>query len=311
VDHNGTLRRIEANIQRVFLGKPETVKLLMVGLLGQGHVLIEDVPGVGKTLLARALARSIDCAFKRIQFTADMLPADVLGMSVYDPQLKSFEFKRGPVFANVVLADEINRCPPRTQSSLLEAMNERQVTADGVVHRLPSPFSVIATQNPYDLEGTYPLPESQRDRFFLRLSIGYPSLDDEREILRRQITPLSVEELEPVASAADVLELQGVVRETHMDDSIREYLLAIVEKTRRHRNLALGVSPRGALTLSLGCRALALVEEREYCLPDDVKRLVHPILLHRLIHRSDCESTTERAASEALDEILREVPVPA
>ena len=304
------LRRIQTNIESVFLGKSEAVKLVLIGLLSEGHVLIEDVPGVGKTMLARALARSIDCTFQRIQFTADMLPADVLGVSIYDPEVKRFEFKAGPVFANILLADEINRCPPRTQSSLLEAMNERQVTADGRVHKLPSPFGVLATQNPHDLEGTYPLPESQRDRFFIRLSIGYPGHADEKRILERQLTPMSVEQLEPVATAADVLNLQAAARQVRMEDSILEYILQIVEITRKRHDLAFGVSPRGALMLSMGARSLALLEGRDFCMPDDVKRLVKPILLHRLVHRSDTESTSERTAAEALDEILQDVPVP-
>lgn len=304
------LRRIQTNIESIFLGKPDAVKLVLVGLLSEGHVLIEDVPGVGKTMLARALARSIDCTFQRVQFTADMLPADVLGVSVYDPEVKRFEFKPGPVFANILLADEINRCPPRTQSSLLEAMNERQVTADGRAHKLPSPFAVLATQNPHDLEGTYPLPESQRDRFFIRLAIGYPSHEDEKHILERQLTALSVEQLEPVATAADVLNLQAAARRIRMEDSVLEYVLAIVDKTRKRNDLAFGVSPRGALMLSMGARSLALIEGRKYCMPDDVKRLVKPILLHRLVHRSDTEGTSERTAAEALDEILQDVPVP-
>ncbi len=304
------LRRIQANIESVFLGKPDAVKLVLVGLLSEGHVLIEDVPGVGKTMLARALARSIDCTFQRVQFTADMLPADVLGVSIYDPEVKRFEFKPGPVFANILLADEINRCPPRTQSSLLEAMNERQVTADGRIHKLPAPFGVFATQNPHDLEGTYPLPESQRDRFLIRLSIGYPAHADEKRILERQLTTQSVEHVEPVATAADVLNLQASARRVRMEDSVLEYVLQITEMTRKRNDLAFGVSPRGALMLSMGARSLALIEGRDFCMPDDVKKLVKPILLHRLVHRSDTESTSERTAAEALDEILRDVPVP-
>jgi len=306
------LRRIEENIQRVFLGKPEAVRLVLVGLLSGGHVLIEDLPGVGKTLLARALARSIECPFARIQFTADMLPSDVLGVSVYDPERKRFEFKPGPVFTNILLADEINRCPPRTQSSLLEAMNEFQVTQDGQVHRLPAPFIVLATQNPHDLDGTYPLPESQRDRFLLRLSIGYPSHDDEMSILERQLTTMSVEDLEPVADAADVLRLQAAAREVTLSNAVREYLLQIVERTREHPDLAVGVSPRGGLMLSMGCKSLALLEGRTYCLPDDVKTLARPVLLHRLVSSRDGgpEGASEGLAAEALDDILREVPVP-
>ena len=306
------VRDIEANIQSVFLGKPEAVRLILVGLLSGGHMLIEDIPGVGKTLLARALARSIACPFKRIQFTADMLPSDVLGVSVYDADLKRFEFKRGPIFASILLADEINRCPPRTQSGLLEAMNEYQVTQDGQVHKLPRPFVVLATQNPHDLEGTYPLPESQRDRFMLRLSIGYPDRDDERRILERQLTTLSVEELEPVADAHDILKLQQAVLNIRMDDAVREYLLDIVEHTRNHADLAVGVSPRGALMLSLCCKALAMIDERDYCMPDDIKTLARPVLLHRIASPRDSaeQGVSEAMADQVLSDILDEVPVP-
>ena len=312
MDEGGLVRAIQSNIERVFLGKPEAVRLVLVGLIGGGHVLIEDLPGVGKTLLARALAASIACPFKRVQFTADMLPSDVLGVSVYEPERKRFEFKPGPIFTNILLADEINRCPPRTQSSLLEAMNEFQVTQDGEVHRLPRPFIVLATQNPHDLDGTYPLPESQRDRFLLRLSIGYPDHEDELQILERQLTTFAVEDLRPVADAADVLALQQAARAVRMADEVRRYLLDIVERTREHPDLAVGVSPRGALMLSIACKALALIEGRDYCLPDDVKRLVRPVLLHRLIgsREAGADGATEAVAAEALDDIVREVPVP-
>lgn len=304
------LKAIEENIEKVFLGKADAVRMIMVGLLSGGHMLIEDIPGVGKTLLARALAKSIHCTFKRVQFTADMLPSDVLGVSIYDPDRKEFIFKPGPVFANILLADELNRCPPRTQSSLLEAMNEQQVTADGELHPLPKPFVVIATQNPFDLEGTYPLPESQRDRFLMRLSVGYPQRADEKKILERQLTTHSVEELEAVATEEDVIELQNEAHDIRMDDGLMDYILHIIEQTRTDERLSYGVSPRGALMLSQAARSMAMLEGRDYCLPDDIKRLAIPVLLHRLLHRADIGGTSESAATDVLEEIVENAPVP-
>ena len=333
------IHAIEQNIARVFLGKPEAIRLMVVGLLGGGHILIEDVPGVGKTVLAKALARSLDCSFQRIQFTADLLPSDILGVSIYEADKASFVFNPGPIFAHIVLADEINRGTPRTQGSLLEAMNELRVTVDRVTHELPQPFMVLATQNPFEYEGTFPLPQSELDRFFLRTTIGYPPHDYERQILERQLTPRSVDALEPVVSGDEVLELQNQVAAVRIEDSLLEYLLTIVARTRREGAFEMGVSPRGALMLSRGCRALALAEGRAYCLPDDVKRLVIPILQHRLLPRGSAGGENEngdkyhlRAApervlrtngtyphfpqvpqapvEEALSEILRSTPVP-
>jgi MoxR-like ATPase len=302
--------RIMSSVQRVFLGKPEAVKLVMVGLVSGGHVLIEDLPGVGKTLLARALARTLDCTFKRIQFTCDMLPSDVLGVSVYDAETKRFDFKPGPIFANIVLVDEINRCPPRTQSGLLEAMNDRQVSVDGHTFRLPDPFIVLATQNPHDTDGTYPLPDSQRDRFLLRLSIGYPGRTDELRILHQGASSVSMDALRPVATAAQLIEIQAAVRQVRMDDSVQQYLLTLVQQTRNHSELAFGVSPRGALMLATGCRAMALLAGRRYCLPDDVKRLVQPVLAHRLLLRSGGGCAADEEIATILDDIVRQTPVP-
>ena len=318
-DDTGTLapatriREIENNIGRVFLGKPEAVRMVVVGLLAGGHVLIEDLPGVGKTVLASALARSIDVSFKRIQFTADLLPADIIGVSIYDANRGDFVFKRGPVFASIVLADEINRSTPRTQSSLLEAMNELHVSADGVTHELPRPFMVLATQNAFEAEGAFPLPDSEMDRFFVRINIGYPPHEQEMEILRRQLTPRSVDALKPVVTAEEVLELQELVSAVTFESSVLGYLLDIVKRTRQSQEVEIGVSPRGALMFSRGCRALALAEDRDYCIPDDVKRLAKPALLHRLVPRGGHRARSGRDRAEVeqiLEDILHDTPVP-
>ena len=278
-----TINRLRHNIEGVFLGKPEAVQLVLVGLLAQGHVLIEDVPGVGKTVLARSLARSLNCSFRRIQFTPDLLPSDILGVSVYDQQSGEFVFKRGPIFANIVLADEINRTTPRTQSSLLEAMNDFQVSVDGRTYPLDPPFMVLATQNPYEYEGTYLLPESQLDRFLMRITIGYPDREAERRVLdtRRLADPLV--SLEATLSASDVLALQASTREVTVADELADYVLAIAAETRRVESLLAGVSPRGSLSLYRAAQAKALTEGRDYVVPDDVKGLAVPVLAHRIL----------------------------
>ncbi len=277
------LTALEGNVRRVVLGKPEVVRLALTGLLAGGHVLLEDVPGVGKTVLAKTMARSIACDFRRVQFTPDLLPSDILGVSVYDQRTGAFDFKPGPVFTNVLLADEINRATPRTQSALLEAMNDFQVSVDRVTHPLPEPFLVIATQNPYEFEGTYPLPENQLDRFMLRVRVGYPSLEDERQILVSQRERHPLEDLEPVVSGEDVLRLQASVRGVRVDPSVLDYLLALVRATRSNRHLSVGASPRGALFLSRAAQARALLLGRDFVLPDDVKALAVPVLAHRVI----------------------------
>jgi MoxR-like ATPase len=303
---------LQAAIERVIRGKPEAVRLAIVTLLAGGHLLIEDVPGVGKTTLAHALALALDGSFQRIQFTSDLLPSDVVGLSVYNQQESLFEWKPGPIFANVILADEINRTTPKTQSALLEAMAEQHVTVEGVTHPLPSPFMVLATQNPIEHHGTYPLPESQLDRFMLRLRIGYPGAADERQILRDREHAEPLKEMRPVMSAADVLELQHSVSEVTVDDAIVDYLMRIVAATRASEMLDLGVSPRGTLSLFRAAQALALTEERSFCLPDDVKRLVIPIFAHRIAVSSRYSSAMRRSeeAEAVLREIMKTISVP-
>jgi len=298
--------RLRAAVERVIKGKPEAVQLATVTLLAGGHLLVEDVPGVGKTTLAQALAQAIDCSFQRIQFTSDLLPSDVIGLSVYDERNGSFEFKHGPIFANIVLADEINRTTPKTQSALLEAMAEGHVTVEGVTYRLRAPFMVVATQNPVEHHGTYPLPESQVDRFMLRIRIGYPALDVEKEILRDREHGDPLEHLRPVMSGEEVVELQHAVRRVSVDDALVDYLMRIVAATRESETLDLGVSPRGTLALFRAAQAFALTEGRDYCLPDDVKRLVLPVFAHRLVVNSRFSSSLHRRSEEA-EEVLREI----
>jgi MoxR-like ATPase len=299
-------------VERVIRGKPEAVRLAIVTLLAGGHLLIEDVPGVGKTTLAHALALALDCSFQRIQFTSDLLPSDVVGLSVYNQQDSLFEWKPGPIFANIILADEINRTTPKTQSALLEAMAERHVTVEGVTHPLPTPFMVLATQNPIEHHGTYPLPESQLDRFMLRLRIGYPETGDEKQILRDRERAEPLEEMRPVMSASDVIELQQSVTEVSVDDAIVDYLMRIVAATRASEMLDLGVSPRGTLSLFRAAQSLALLEERSYCLPDDVKRLVVPVFAHRIAVSSRYSSAMRRSeeAEAVLREIMKTISVP-
>lgn len=303
---------VRRNIEQVLVGKPEVVRLAIVSLLARGHLLIEDVPGVGKTILAQALARSIGGKFQRIQFTSDLLPSDILGVSVFDPRAQQFEFKPGPIFANIVLADEINRTTPKTQSCLLEAMNEGQVSLDHHTYRLPQPFIVLATQNPLEYQGTYPLPESQMDRFLLQIKIGYPAEADEKRILRGAGAP-ALETLEPVVTPEEVLALQAEVEHVGVEDSLLSYLMAVVNATRASPVLALGVSPRGALALLRASQAFALTEGRRYCLPDDIKAMAVPALAHRVLLHSrwdPVESHGRGDAGAVIRSILAEIPVP-
>ncbi len=301
---------LEANIARVVLGKSEVVRLCIVSLLAGDHVLLEDVPGVGKTLIGKALAKSISSAFCRIQFTADLLPSDITGGNVYNPQTGQFVYTRGPIFGNIILADEINRTPPRTQSALLEAMSDRQVTIDGQTHPLPQPFMVIATQNPFEFEGTYPLPESQLDRFLMRIAVGYPDRDDELQVLSSHRVGEPVDRLQPVLDAEQVVTLQQAVRQVAMDDSINGYLLDIVEATRRNDELRVGVSTRGALCLYRASQALALVENRDFVTPDDVKRLSVAVLSHRVIAKGYLQGTHRQAMESLIARLVDEIPVP-
>ena len=293
-------------------GKSETVKFALVTLFAGGHLLIEDVPGIGKTTLASALAKALHLSIQRIQFTSDLLPSDVIGLSIFNQRSGDFEWKQGPIFANIVLADEINRATPKTQSALLEAMAEEQVTIDGVSRHLPQPFMVVATQNPSEHHGTYPLPESQLDRFMLRLQMGYPSLEDERQILRDRASANPLEAVKPVLTQADVVELQSRVSQVGVDDALADYLLQIVDATRKSELLELGVSPRGTLALFRSAQALALVEGRDYCIADDIKRLVLPCFAHRVIANSRSSSLRNRSreAENALQEILQKAVVP-
>ncbi len=306
------IERLQNAIEQVIKGKPEAVRLAIVTLIAGGHLLVEDVPGVGKTTLAQALARALDCSFQRIQFTSDLLPSDVIGLSIYNQHSSVFEWKPGPVFAHVVLADEINRTTPKTQSALLEAMAERQVTVEGVTHLLPAPFMVLATQNPIEHHGTYPLPESQLDRFMLRLRIGHPSLRDEKQILRDRERNDPLDDLVPVMTASEVVELQRSVAAVSVDDSLVDYLMSIVAATRDSEMLDLGVSPRGSLALFRAAQALALTEERSYCIPDDIKRLVLPVFAHRILVSSRFASALRRSeeAEAVLTEIMKTVSVP-
>jgi MoxR-like ATPase len=308
--HFAKLAALRQNVESVLLGKPETIRQVLTALLAQGHVLLEDVPGVGKTILARSIARSIDCAFSRIQLTPDLLPSDILGVSVYNSAAGEFVFKHGPIFANIVLADEVNRTTPRTQSALLEAMNEAQVTTDGKTFPLGPPFMVLATQNPYEFEGTYFLPENQLDRFMLRVRIGYPDRPTERDILRRQPGRTVLSQLEPVMNVADVLALQQQVLSVEVDQAIVEYILSIAEATRRSEELAVGLSPRGSLALMQASRASALLAGRTYVVPDDVKDLAVPVCAHRLIGKSLTQDGSIAASEGIFRKILETVPVP-
>ncbi|HSV89599.1 MAG TPA: MoxR family ATPase [Nitrospiraceae bacterium] len=307
-----TIRSIQDNIALIIKGKTHVIEMAVVCLLARGHLLLEDVPGVGKTTLAHSLARSLDCSFKRIQFTSDLLPSDIVGVSVFNRQKQEFEFIPGPIFANVVLADEINRTTPKTQSSLLEAMSEAQISVDNQTHSLEQPFMVIATQNPVEYHGTFPLPESQLDRFLMRLCIGYPTLDEERKVLDRPPSLRPAETLDAVLSASEVLALQARVDQVHMEESVTDYLLAIVQATRQSELLSLGVSTRGALGLSKAAKALAVVRGRDYCLPEDIKELAPIVLSHRvMLNRTHGMRTQSfEQAERMVVDIVETVPVP-
>jgi len=304
--------QLQRSIARAIYGKEEAIQLALITLFARGHLLIEDVPGVGKTTLAQALAKSFHCTFQRVQFTSDLLPSDVLGVSVYQPDAREFEFRPGPLFANIVLADEINRTTPRTQSALLEAMNEAQITVDGKTHPLPQPFLVIATQNPVEHHGTYPLPESQLDRFLMRIKMGYPTHETEREILRRRAFDNPIESLESVADVSDVLAMQDSVTHVKVDASLQDYALEIVNRTRNSDQLALGVSPRGTLMLQRAAQARAFLEGRDYCVPDDFKQLAVSVFAHRVVASSRHASLQKKSETTeaALREIVDSVRVP-
>jgi MoxR-like ATPase len=297
------------NIERVIVGKRAVVRLIVIGLLSKGHILIEDVPGVGKTMLARSLARSLGCSFGRIQFTPDMLPSDVTGVSVYNQATREFEFQPGPIMAQVVLADEINRATPKTQSALLEAMEERQITVDGVTHPMPRPFIVLATQNPIEYEGTYSLPEAQLDRFLMRIRLGYPDSSDEVEILNRQQFKHPVEDLEAVISAESILGAQEAIKSIFVSPAVKEYIVSIVNRTRRHESIYLGASPRGSLTLYRAGQARAALGGREYVLPDDVKALAPYVLPHRMIVSPGARLRDLRT-EDVIEDVLDQQTVP-
>lgn len=307
-----TIQALRDNIARVIKGKSRVIELTVVALVARGHLLLEDVPGVGKTTLAHSLARSLDCSFKRIQFTSDLLPSDIVGVSIFNRQKQAFEFMPGPIFANIVLADEINRTTPKTQSSLLEAMSEAQVSVDNQTHALRQPFMVIATQNPAEYHGTFPLPESQLDRFLMRLRIGYPPPEEEKKVLDRSQALHPAEELEPVLSGEAMLDLQAQAEKVLIEESLLDYLLSIVQATRHTPLLSLGVSTRGALSLSRAAKALALVRGRTYCVPDDIKELAPVVLSHRIMMARGQGSSSRHSeqAERIIRDLVESVPVP-
>jgi len=302
-------RRVTESVAQVIVGKEDVIQMMLVALFTEGHILLEDVPGIGKTTLAKALSRSLGCSFRRIQFTPDLLPSDITGVSVYNQDTRQFEFRPGPLFAQIVLADEINRAGPRTQSALLEAMQERQVTVDGRTRLLERPFLVMATQNPIELEGTFPLPEAQLDRFLLRLKIGYPEGEEERAILRRFRIDDPLETLQPVLQAEQALALSRVCRQVFVHEVVEDYIVALVRATRQAEDLALGASPRGSLALYQTSQALAALEGRTYVLPDDVQRLVVPVLAHRLIPSAKMRLRGQ-SVEDVLARVVESVPVP-
>jgi len=301
--------RIRAAVETVISGKQDTIRLALTVLLAEGHLLIEDVPGVGKTMLAKALARSLDCSMRRIQFTPDLLPSDVTGVSVYNQEAREFEFKPGAIFANIVLGDEINRASPKTQSALLECMEERQVTVDGTTYELAGPFMVIATQNPIEMEGTYPLPEAQRDRFMVRLSMGYPDIESELAMVEGHGAGDPLDDLRPVADAQEIAQLIDVVKAVHVSEAVRRYAIALVTATRNSPDLRLGASPRATLHLLRAAKAAAALDDRDYVLPDDVQTLAGPVLAHRLLLTAEAQ-ITRRSALQIVAELVARTPLP-
>jgi MoxR-like ATPase len=306
----GLIQKLTRNIGTVFLGRPEVVRFVTTGLLAGGHVLLEDVPGVGKTVLAKSLARPINVDFRRVQFTPDLLPSDILGVAIYDQSGGNFEFKPGPIFTHVLLADEINRATPRTQSALLEAMNDGQVSVDRTTHHLPQPFFVIATQNPYEFEGTYPLPESQLDRFMLRVRIGYPSQEAEKAVIRAQQERHPLEDLQPVLTGAQVERLQKAVRAVRLDDAVLDYALALVRETRSNKHLVVGGSPRASIALTRAAQAHALLQGRDYVLPDDIKALAVPVLAHRVLGAGFSGEGGQDERERVIAEVAERIVVP-
>jgi MoxR-like ATPase len=310
-DIESAIDRLRGSIQSVFIGNPRAVDDLIRCLLARGHMLIEDVPGVGKTLLATALARSLACSFSRIQLTPDMLPSDVLGVTVFDRHSGDFQFKKGPIFANIVLADEVNRTTPRTQSALLESMNEATVSIDGRVFPLERPFMVIATQNPYEFEGTYLLPENQLDRFLMQVSLGYPAPEDEARVIEVRPAETPLHALQPVLTPQDVLAVQQAVDAVRLDRSLVEYIIALAGATRKHEALQVGLSPRGTLALAHAARATALMDGRDYCIPEDITHNVHAVCVHRVVSRAYLQTGDMRASTQVMQEVMQTVPAPA
>jgi MoxR-like ATPase len=300
---------IVANIEKVIVGKSSSIELAVIGLMSQGHILIEDAPGVGKTMLARSLAKSVNCSFKRIQFTPDMLPGDITGVSIYNQKTADFEYRPGPIMANMVLADEINRATPRVQSALLECMEERQISVDGVTHRMPDPFHIFATQNPIEYEGTFPLPETQLDRFLMRISLGYPTLTEEISIMHSQQLTHPIDSINAVAKCDDLVALQEAVKHIYLDSQVQQYIAELVESTRHHVSIYLGASPRGSLALFRTAQARALMHGREFVIPEDIKALAEPVLAHRLVLHS-LDGSKDRSGRSIINDILSQVNVP-
>lgn len=308
-EHYQIIKTITENVERVIIGKTDSIYLSLVAILSKGHMLIEDVPGVGKTMLIRALSKTLGGEFKRIQFTPDLLPSDVTGVSIFNQKNLEFEYRPGPIMANIVLADEINRTSPKTQSALLEAMEESMITIDGKSYPLPAPFFVMATQNPIEYEGTFPLPEAQLDRFLLKIKMGYPSLEDEVKILEKIQYIHPIEEIEQKISMEQIVQMQESIKDVYIDDSLRRYIVEIVDTTRKHRSVYLGASPRGSIALFRGSQALALIKGRDFVVPDDIKFLADPVLNHRIILKSEARLHGQ-TVENMLSEVLKEVSVP-